>query len=76
MPDNDSEPLSWRKSSASASGDCVEVALRGSSILLRDSKQRSPHILTFTPSEWRAFVSGVRNGEFDLERLEVPAASA
>jgi hypothetical protein len=75
MPDSDAMPLSWRKSSASASGDCVEVALSQGSILVRDSKERCPYILEFTSSEWRAFLSGVRDGEFDLERLEVSTRS-
>jgi Domain of unknown function (DUF397) len=69
MPDSDSA-WSWRKSTASASGDCVEVALGKDSVLVRDSKQRIDHILQFTASEWRAFLSGVRAGEFDLENLK------
>lgn len=62
---------SWRKSSASASGDCVEVALQGESILVRDSKNRQPYILQFTRSEWEAFLWGARSGEFDLTTLGV-----
>ena len=65
--------LEWRKSSMSAAGDCVEVAplhdaLSGPTggVALRDSKlgDESP-ILTFTPSEFDAFLGGVRAGEFD-----------
>jgi hypothetical protein len=62
---------SWRKSSASASGDCVEVALRDSTILVRDSKRNHSHILEFTYSEWEAFLLGARSGEFDLETLRI-----
>jgi hypothetical protein len=69
MPDPD-DALSWRKSSASANGDCVEVALAKDSVFVRDSKQRITDILQFTPSEWRAFLLGVRAGEFDLENLQ------
>jgi hypothetical protein len=34
-------------------------------VRLRDSKNRAGPVLRFTHDEWRAFVLGVRNGEFD-----------
>jgi hypothetical protein len=55
----------WRKSSASQSDDCVEVAFVGHSILVRDSKDPAGPFLTFTPAEWSAFLAGVENGEFE-----------
>ncbi len=57
----------WVKSSLSFSnGNCVEVAdLTGGGIGVRDSKDPAGPILRFTPSEWDAFLGGVRNGEFD-----------
>jgi len=60
--------LRWRKSSYSANGgaSCVEVAGDGQHILVRDSKDRSGPVLSFTPAEWGAFTAGVRDGEFDL----------
>jgi hypothetical protein len=59
--------LLWIKSSLSyANGDCVEVAnLPDGCIGVRDSKDAEGPILRFTSSEWRAFISGVRKGEFD-----------
>ena len=33
---------------------------------VRDTKNRQETSLTFTHAEWRAFVSGVRLGEFDV----------
>lgn len=48
----------WRKSSRSNNtGECVEVAnnLPGR-VQVRDSKDQSGPILTFTPSAWSAFV--------------------
>jgi hypothetical protein len=59
--------LRWRKSQASAQGDCVEVATSPEGVLVRNSKDRSGPVLTFTPTEWTAFLAGVRSGEFDLE---------
>jgi hypothetical protein len=74
MSDSHAIALSWRKSSASGTGDCVEVALSNESILVRDSKQRLPYILEFTFSEWRAFLSGAQAGEFDPESLGTSGA--
>jgi hypothetical protein len=57
----------WVKSSLSfANGDCVEVAsLPGGQIGVRDSKDTAGPVLRFTSAEWRAFIGGARNGEFD-----------
>ncbi|GGK56834.1 hypothetical protein Ppa06_15000 [Planomonospora parontospora subsp. parontospora] len=59
----------WRKSSRSSDngGQCVEVAdnLPGV-VAVRDSKDPDGPKLLFTPAEWRAFVGGVKAGEFDL----------
>lgn len=57
---------SWRKSSVSGDGGCVEVHVADGYIQVRDTKDRQGPFLTFTHSEWRAFVSGVRLGEFDV----------
>jgi hypothetical protein len=59
--------LLWRKSSYSGVDACVEVALLDNKIVVRDSKCPDGSELTFTPGEWRAFVRGVRDGEFDPE---------
>jgi hypothetical protein len=56
----------WFKSSASSVTGCVEVAqLPDGLVALRDSKDVSkpPHV--FNQREWKAFLAGVRNGEFD-----------
>src|SRR5690242_5195529 len=50
--------LAWRKSSASAQGNCVEVAVDGDRVLLRDTKdQGAGAVLTFTEAEWQAFLT-------------------
>ena len=57
----------WVKSSLSFSNsNCVEVAdLPGGQIGVRHSKHTEGLVLRFTPGEWKAFLGGVRNGEFD-----------
>ena len=56
----------WRKSSHSGNNGCVEVAYGDDQIAVRDSKDLSGPMLLFTPLEWRAFLAGVRDGEFDV----------
>ncbi len=59
----------WRKSSYSGDtgGNCVEVARNLPGIVaVRDSKDQAGPVLAFTPTQWRAFVVGVMDGEFDL----------
>ena len=61
--------LTWRKSTFSNGngGDCVEVAdLPDGGRLVRDTKlgEASP-VLRYTKSEWKAFLDGVRDGQFD-----------
>ena len=60
--------LRWTKSSQSYSDDCLEWAIApdGNAVHVRDSKDRSGPMLTFTRSEWAAFVAGVKSGEADL----------
>jgi hypothetical protein len=58
----------WRKSSYSGGngGQCVEVATNLPGIVaVRDSKNPDGPKVIFTPAEWTAFVSGVRDGEFE-----------
>ncbi|GLX97756.1 hypothetical protein Hesp01_57060 [Herbidospora sp. NBRC 101105] len=57
----------WRKSSRSGNngGDCVEVADNLPGIIaVRDSKNPHGPALVFIPSEWSAFLGGVKDGEF------------
>jgi len=61
--------MHWRKSRASGSGNCVEVAALGQTVYVRDSKSPRGPTLAFTTTEWAAFVTGVRDGEFSLPEL-------
>lgn len=59
----------WRKSKRSQGNgsDCVQVACNVPGLVaVRDSKHPAGPALVFTPSEWAAFIGGVKDGEFDL----------
>ena len=61
----------WHKSARSGNGgNCVEVATNlldtEGVVFVRDSKNPDGPALALTPSEWKAFTGGVRDGEFDL----------
>lgn len=56
----------WVKSTRTGSnGQCVEVNDTGEALLLRDSKDPAGPVLRFTQDEWKAFINGVKLGEFD-----------
>lgn len=54
--------ITWRKSGASGSGDCVEVATPPHSVLMRDSKDRSGPTISFTDEAWKTFLLELRFG--------------
>lgn len=66
MTTQDLSGARWHTSTRSgASGACVEVADNLPDLVaVRDSKDRSGPVLTFSPAEWRAFVDGVKADEF------------
>ena len=45
---------------------CVEVARKGDVIAVRSSKNPNQSPVIFDKAEWRAFVAGVKNGEFEV----------
>jgi hypothetical protein len=57
----------WIRSRACSSDGCVEVAqLADGSVALRDSKDLRKAAHVFDREEWSAFITGVKDGEFDL----------
>jgi hypothetical protein len=53
-------------SSFCSGGGCVGVAVDHHEVSVIDTKVGEPSALRFTPTEWAAFVAGVKAGEFDL----------
>lgn len=68
MTSSDPDDRAWRRSSASSQGECVEVAFSEQLVLVRQSRNPTGAMLSFTLAEWAAFLAGVRNGEFDTGR--------
>lgn len=44
---------------------CVMVAKKGGAVAVRDSKDSKKMTLVFNRTEWKAFIDGVKAGEFD-----------
>jgi len=58
----------WRKSTASNSGGCVEVAAVGQSVLIRDSVNPDGAVLRLPCTAWSAFLVRTRTVNSDLRR--------
>jgi len=56
----------WQKATKSnGAGACVEVSQSRGAVLVRDSKNPDGPVLVYTKTEWTAFLSGAKSGEFD-----------
>lgn len=55
----------WRKSSHSANGQCLEVraALPNGTIEVRNSTDPHGPQLTFTPGSWRNFINDIKTNK-------------
>jgi hypothetical protein len=67
MPARELLGARWRKSRfSSAQGNCVEAArLSRDEVALRNSRHPEGPALIFSDAEVRAFLEGVKGGEFD-----------
>jgi hypothetical protein len=67
MSDTPPASIVWRTSSASAGGNCVEVAFTSKAVLVRDSKDRGAGTLSFPSPVWENFMTAIRNGVYDVK---------
>ena len=58
----------WIKSTRSGNNGACTMCMRleDGSTAVKDSKDPDGPVLTFTATEWDAFIRGVKAGEFDL----------
>ncbi|MEU1420830.1 DUF397 domain-containing protein [Kitasatospora sp. NPDC005751] len=57
--------MKWKKALASNPNDnCVECGELEGAIVVRDSKDAHGPALDFPADAWRAFIAGVRSGDF------------
>lgn len=63
VSDDDFRKSSWSKNNPKT---CVAVAITGEGVAIRDSKDQSNITQFYSHEEWRAFIQGVKSGEFDL----------
>lgn len=67
MTDLDPSGAVWRKSRRSNNGgNCVEVADLVTKVGVRDSKVPDAGHVSFSPQDWTAFVTDIRDGRYDL----------
>jgi hypothetical protein len=56
----------FRKAGGSGDHGCVEVGADQAGVHVRDSKRRDDGTLNVSDQDWRSFIAGVKDGEFDL----------
>jgi hypothetical protein len=67
MPEGraDHPGLVWRTPLRCDAGACVQVAASGPMILVADSKAPAGPVLSYTRTEFREFIIGAKNGDYD-----------
>ena len=68
MADFEELCIMWRRSTKSGSGNCVEVAVVGGVVLIRDSANPDEVVLRLPPMTWSAFLRDARTKGFDPPR--------
>lgn len=62
--DQQDEPT-WHSARRCNGGACAEIGILGESVLVRNSTEPDGTCLTLSRDEWREFVAGVKDGDFD-----------
>jgi hypothetical protein len=53
----------WRHSSFCNGGTCLEIAVQGGVIAVRDSRNPEGPVLRFSAERWQEFVGGIKSGQ-------------
>jgi hypothetical protein len=62
-----SDEFIYRTSRSCGAGNCVEAApLPDGAVALRDSKNRNTPPYILTSEEWKAFITEIKNGDYDF----------
>jgi hypothetical protein len=62
-----SSRLDWRRSTYCGSEGCIEVAILDDKAYVRSSKDAAGAYMVFDIEEWRNFLAGVRDHQFDID---------
>jgi hypothetical protein len=63
--DSGSDQSLWRTATMSADTNCVQVKRNNDLIVVGNSRFPDGPFLSYTKSEWTAFLDGAKKGEFD-----------
>jgi len=55
----------WITARSCAAGNCVQIAFHEGSFLVGDTKDPNGPHLSFDADEWKTFLAGVKDGDFD-----------
>jgi hypothetical protein len=56
--------VAFRAATACETANCIQVGAAPGRVYVRDSKDLTLPPLQFPPTAWRAFVAGVKDGDF------------
>ena len=62
-----SSRLDWRRSTYCGTESCIEVAILDDRAYVRSSKDAEGAYMVFDKEEWRNFLAGVRDHQFDID---------
>ncbi|WP_084701364.1 DUF397 domain-containing protein [Cryptosporangium arvum] len=63
MPSNNPIDNTWRKSSASGVGNCVEIRANSGTIDIRDSKNPGGNLLHVSPAVFQRWIDGLKSAD-------------
>jgi predicted secreted Zn-dependent protease len=57
--------MSWRVSHTCESGACIMVARQGDSVVFGNTSDPNGPVSKYTATEWKEFLAGAKQGDFD-----------